>query len=246
MPKITSASPRNFGTARGTAQAAGAERQRMRLGKGRLAAEAGGDGNGESFGEPLQLRPGLGVMHALAGIDHRPLGVDEQRRRFLDMHGIGAVARAQHRRVVERLRHFLVPHVGGDFDDHRSAAAVLQSGEGAAEDVGDLGGDDDRLGRFRERLHRLAGIEVRLDVGDAPRHSPSAAPAPARIRRSIARHRPWRSPRRDRAACRRRRCLLPEVTREIASAMWMPMRSCRTMIGRMSAFAAYSIRWLTG
>ena len=33
-----------------------------------------------------------------------------------------------------------------------------------------------------------------------------------------------------------------EVTREIASAMWIPMRSCRTMIGRMSAAAACSIR----
>ena len=108
-------------------------------------------------------------MHALAGIDHRPLGADQQRGGFLDMHGIGAVAGAQHRRVVQRLRHLLVPHVGGDFDDHRTAAAVLQFGEGAAEDVADFGGDVDRLGRFRKRLHRLAGIEVRIDIGDPPR-----------------------------------------------------------------------------
>ncbi|MGY3195903.1 hypothetical protein ACVIWU_005269 [Bradyrhizobium sp. USDA 4509] len=38
----------------------------------------------------------------------------------------------------------------------------------------------------------------------------------------------------------------PEVTREIASAMCTPMRSWRTITGRMSALAAYSIRWLTG
>ena len=150
-------------------EAAGAERQRMRLRERRFAAEAGGDGDGEPFGQPLQLRPGLRVMHALAGIDHRPLGADQQRRRFLDMHGVGAVAGAQHRRVVQGLRHFLVPHVGRDFDDHRAAAAVLQLGEGAAEDVADFGGDVDRLGRFRKRLHRLAGIEVRLDIGKPPR-----------------------------------------------------------------------------
>ena len=129
-------------------EAARAERQRMRLRERRLAAEAGGDGNREPLGQPLQLRPGLRVMHALAGIDHRPLGVDQQRGCFLHMHGVGAVAGAQHRRVVQRLRHFLVPHVGRDFDDHGSAAAVLQLGEGAAEDVADLGREVDRLGRI--------------------------------------------------------------------------------------------------
>lgn len=103
-------------------------------------------------------------MHALAGIDHRPLRIDEQAGGLLHMHGVGAVARAQHRRVVQRLRHLLVPHVRGNLDDHGAAAAVLQLGEGAAKDVDDLSGQDDRLGRFRERLHRLAGIEVRLDM----------------------------------------------------------------------------------
>src|SRR5437588_12597046 len=38
----------------------------------------------------------------------------------------------------------------------------------------------------------------------------------------------------------------PDDSREIASAMCRPMRSCRTMTGRMSAAAANSIRWLTG
>ena len=85
------------------------------------------------------------------------------------MHGVGAVAGAQHRRVVEGFRHLLVPHVGGDFDDHGPAAAVLQSGEGTAKDVADFGSDVDRLGRFRKCLHRLAGIEVRLDVGKPAR-----------------------------------------------------------------------------
>jgi len=73
----------------------------------------------------FKLRPGLRVVHALAGIDHRTLGMDEQGGRFLDVHGVCAVAGAQHRRVIQRLRHFLVPHVGWNFDDDGSAAAVL-------------------------------------------------------------------------------------------------------------------------
>src|SRR5581483_4789727 len=36
-------------------------------------------------------------------------------------------------------------------------------------DVADLGCDVDRLGGFGERLHRLAGVEIRVDVGDPPR-----------------------------------------------------------------------------
>jgi hypothetical protein len=122
-----------------------------------------------SLGQPLQLRPCLGVMDALAGINHRTLGVDEQCGRLLDMGGVGAIAGAQDRRVVQRFRHLLVPHVGGDLDDDRAAAAVLQFGEGAAENVADLVGDNDRLGGLGVGLHRLAGVEIRVDVCDPPR-----------------------------------------------------------------------------
>jgi hypothetical protein len=85
------------------------------------------------------------------------------------MHGVGAVAGAQHRGIVQRFRHFLVPHVGRDFDDDRSAAAVFQFCKCAAEDVADLGGNVDRLGRLRKSAHRLAGIEVRFDIREPPR-----------------------------------------------------------------------------
>ncbi len=141
----------------------------MRLGERRLAAEAGGDGDGEPLGEPAQLRPGLGVVHALAGIDHRTLGGDQQCGSFLHMQRVGGIARAQHGSVVQGLVDFLVPHVGGDFDDDGPAAAILQLGEGAPKDVADFVGKDDRLGRFRKRLHRLAGIEVGVDIGEPSR-----------------------------------------------------------------------------
>ena len=108
-------------------------------------------------------------MHALAGIDHRAPGRYQQRCRFPDMHGVGAVTGAQHRRVVQGLRHFLVPHIGRDFHDHRTAAAIFQFREGAAEDVADFGGEVDRLGGFGKGAHRVAGIEVGVDIGQPPR-----------------------------------------------------------------------------
>lgn len=140
----------------------------MGLRERRLAAEARCDRNSQPFGEPLQLRPGLRVVHALAGIDHRPLRIDEEACGFPHMHGIGAVAGAQHRGVVEGLRHVLIPHVRGDLDDDRTATAVLQLGEGAAEDVGDLGCQDDRLGGLGKCLHHLAGVEVGFDMRQSP------------------------------------------------------------------------------
>ena len=38
----------------------------------------------------------------------------------------------------------------------------------------------------------------------------------------------------------------PEERREMASAIWSPIRSCRTITGRMSMAAQNSMRWLTG
>ena len=57
--------------------AARAERQRMVLGEGALALEARGDRRAEQLGQRPQLGPGLGVVDALAGVEDRPLGGDE-------------------------------------------------------------------------------------------------------------------------------------------------------------------------
>src|SRR5690348_1733533 len=59
------------------ADTAGAQRQRMVFGERALAAERRHDRRFEQFGERLELRPGLSVMDALPGMDHRPLGSDE-------------------------------------------------------------------------------------------------------------------------------------------------------------------------
>ena len=92
----------------------------------------------EEVPEPLNYTP---VLRTRYGAD--PVHVKEAAALL-----VGAIARAQHRRVVQRLRHVLVPHVGGNFDDDGAAAAVLQLGERASKNVADLSGDVDRLGRL--------------------------------------------------------------------------------------------------
>jgi hypothetical protein len=62
--------------------AARAQRQRMVLRERALAAKAGGDRGAQQFGEFAKLRPGLGPVHAGAGIDHRPLGGQDRRGRL--------------------------------------------------------------------------------------------------------------------------------------------------------------------
>ena len=107
-------------------------------------------------------------MHPLAGIHHRRLGGDQHGGGALDIHRIGAGFGAQHRRVVQRLGDLIVPHVAGNFDDAGAAAAVAQIGESATENVAHLVRQSDRFGGFRVRLHCLAGIEVRVDIGQSP------------------------------------------------------------------------------
>ena len=64
-----------------------------------------------------------------------------------DVYGLGIVTSSDGERTAV------------DFDDHGPAAAVLQFCKSAAKNVGDFSGEDDRLGGFRKRLHRLAGLD---------------------------------------------------------------------------------------
>jgi len=108
----------------GDRQAARPQRQRMILGEGGLAAEAGRHRRGEQFGQRLQLRPGPRPMHAGAGIDHRPLRRRDRIRRTAHIRRVGAVACRDDGRIDQRLRHLVIPHVGRDLDQHGTAAAV--------------------------------------------------------------------------------------------------------------------------
>ena len=73
----------------------------MILGERALAAEARGDGRRQQLGEARELGPGLRVVHALAGIDHRPLGLDQAPCRLAHRIRIGARAQRLARPVVK-------------------------------------------------------------------------------------------------------------------------------------------------
>ena len=118
------------------ADAAGAERQRMVLGKGALASRSVVmTGASSSSAERLQLRPRLGVVDALAGDDDRALGRDQRLGDLRDRLRVGAAL--QPRRLLvfgdERVRHLLAQEVGRELDQHRARAAVLDRRKGAAQ-----------------------------------------------------------------------------------------------------------------
>ena len=73
MPRMTSASARKRLDRPRIGPPAAAQRQRVIFREGALALDGGGHRDVPGFGQRLQLVPGLGVVHALAGVDHRPL-----------------------------------------------------------------------------------------------------------------------------------------------------------------------------
>jgi hypothetical protein len=85
------------------------------------------------------------------------------------MDRVGTASRGQDRDVIQRFRHLLLPHVRGDFNDDRTAAAVTQRCEGPAKNVADFGCQYDRFNRFGDAAHGFSGIEVWGDVGKTAR-----------------------------------------------------------------------------
>ena len=71
--------------------------------------------------------------------------------------------------IRERLRHLLVEHVDRHLDQHRRAAAGLEAGERAPQDVRHLGARGHRLGGFGDVARVDDRVVVRLDVRDAAR-----------------------------------------------------------------------------
>ena len=92
-------------------------------------------------------------MDALAGVDHRTFGLDQHVGDFDHILRVRTGAGAHDGGVVERLGDFVVERVVGNLDDDRLRPAVTQLRERAAEDVGYLGPDGDRLGMLGDTGH---------------------------------------------------------------------------------------------
>ncbi len=199
----------------------------------------------QQLGHGLQLVPGLRVVHALAGVDQRALGVDQRGGGGVDVCRIrrgqqrGAPACSRGRPV----RHFLVPHVARHFDQHGAGAAVARLRERAAQAPA-------RSARARVICSAClvmcwkfsAALKAGLtQPGRAPSR-PGSRPA-ARLPSRPARRRRTRSRRPGRPAWQNTPTFSPEVRRLIRRPpCGTPMRSWRTMIGRMPASAADSVK----
>ncbi len=141
------------------------ERQRVRLGKGALAFQAGANGNGKQLGQRLEFVPGLRPMHALAGVEHGPLRLHKHRRGLA--HGLQVGTRSQARTgdVIDAVDLF-GEHVDRHLDQHRGAASTFELGEGAAEDARQILGRRHRFGRLGDVAHTEARIVVPADMGE--------------------------------------------------------------------------------
>ena len=105
-------------------QAAGTKRKRVIFREGRFAAKAGRNRRRQHFSQSLQLRPGARPMHAGAGVNHGALRFCQHGRSAFQINRIRAITRGRHRVIGQRFRHFLIPHIGRDFDQHGTASAI--------------------------------------------------------------------------------------------------------------------------
>ena len=136
----------------------------MRLGERALARQRRADRDGEQLGECFQLGPALRPVHALAGVDDRPLGGEQHLRRLADRVRIGSGAQRAAGHVGRHIR-LLVPDVLRHLDEAGPAAPRAQARERTPHDVGKLARQHDRLGGLRDAAHLDAGIEIGLDPG---------------------------------------------------------------------------------
>ena len=167
MPRIRSARSRKWRSGPGTAAPPAPSASAMGLVERALAREARADGRGEQLGQRRELVISFGPMDALAGIDDRPLGRDERVGRRGDRLRIGCGAGAHDGRMFDRPRHLLAEHVPGQLDQHRARPAVAQLGEGAPEDIGQLGRSGERLGMLGDAAHVAHRIVIVGHVGEA-------------------------------------------------------------------------------
>ena len=126
-----------------------------------LALEAGGDGRAEQLGQRAQLRPGLGVVDALAGVEDRPLGGDQEVRGAIDVRRVRSVADRDRRDVAGRVGAVLGPDVPRDLDEDRPRPAIAKPGEGAPHRRHDRLGQDQLVDPLGDVSVVQVGAEVR-------------------------------------------------------------------------------------
>ena len=96
----------------------------MCFGKSTFPFETRGDGDLPRFGERAELVPCLGIVHALASVDHRPFGSGEYGSSLVDCNWIGPGSGGEGRCVDPFLGNIFSEKVDGNFDQNRSRPSI--------------------------------------------------------------------------------------------------------------------------
>ena len=150
------------------ADAARAQGQRVVLREGALAGQRRHHRRFEEFGQRLQLRPGLAVMHALPRHDDRALGGDQRLGDLRHRFRVGAALEARRLGVFgdQRVRNFVAQYVGRKLDQYRTGAAVPDLGEGAPQRLDGRVRHRHLLRRFGHVAEVERRVEIRLNLVD--------------------------------------------------------------------------------
>src|SRR5215472_870989 len=139
------------------------------FGKSAFPANAGCYRRRQKFREPPQLLPSAGPMNTLPRVDDTALGIGEHPRRIAHSLRFRTKPCYIDRCVRQRARQFFIPEISRDLNQNRTSTAVAQAREGAAHYIWYLGGNNNRLGRFRDTAHLCDRIVIRLDMRESAR-----------------------------------------------------------------------------
>ena len=153
-------------------------------GKALLPSRLVQTGMASSSASALQLVPGLRPVHALAGIEHRPLRLREHRRGLTHGLQVGRRSRSATGGVVESPVDLLVRTcrpAPRPAPDRRGRCASARRRGGRCSPI--LRRRGHRLGRLGDVAHLTAGVVVAADMRDAARIAHRASPGSGSIRR---------------------------------------------------------------
>ena len=177
----------------------------MVLGKGALAFQAGRHRRFEQLGDLLQLGPGLRVVHALARIDQRSLGLEESSAADSTASADGRALRSRADGVYSSSPGTSSFHMSaGNLDEHGPGPPV-RAWVNARRSAGTMAAGAFTCSRHFVTCWKLtAGVEGRLHPRVAARAIRRGSRPAARLRSTPGPRRRTRSRRLARPACRTR------------------------------------------
>ena len=142
--------------------------QRMRLGKCALAQQCGHDGHPRQLRQSQELWTGLRIKNTLSGQDNWALGTGQNMNGVADSVWIGPNPNPRRRRVVQLAFERLGRDIRRNFHQHGRGTAGSQGRERLSHSLGNLLGEQNLLGEFRNPGIILHTIESRGHTDRGP------------------------------------------------------------------------------